>query len=74
MRIVSSRFHLETLMTGDYFLKTGMPCNKPSYIKSGLLRIYKQTEDKEATPAMYCLELLLPIVIRIHNQILMNQN
>lgn len=49
LQMVSSRFHLETLKKGDYFLKTGKPCNKLSFIKSGLLRIYKQTEDKEVT-------------------------
>jgi CRP-like cAMP-binding protein len=49
LQAVSSRFHIETLKKGDYFLKTGKPCNKLSFIKSGLLRIYKQTENKEVT-------------------------
>ncbi|WP_425639638.1 Crp/Fnr family transcriptional regulator [Algoriphagus yeomjeoni] len=49
LQVVSSHFHLETLKKGDYFLKTGKPCNKLSFIKSGLLRVYKQTESKEVT-------------------------
>ena len=49
LKSISSRFHQETLKKGDYFLKTGKPCNKLSFIKSGLLRVYKQTDDKEVT-------------------------
>lgn len=49
LRAVSSRFYLETLKKGASFLNTGQPCNKLSFIKSGLFRVYKQTEDKEVT-------------------------
>ncbi|PZX51987.1 Crp/Fnr family transcriptional regulator [Algoriphagus chordae] len=49
LQAISSRFQPETLKKGDFLLKTGKPCNKLSFIKSGLLRVYKQTEDKEVT-------------------------
>ncbi|SMG51954.1 cAMP-binding domain of CRP or a regulatory subunit of cAMP-dependent protein kinases [Marivirga sericea] len=49
LKTVSSLFQLETIKKGDYFLKTGNQCNKLSFIKSGYLRIYKTTEDKEVT-------------------------
>lgn len=37
------------LKKGGYYLKTGKPCDKLSFIKSGFLRIYVQVEDKEVT-------------------------
>lgn len=37
------------LNKGDYYLKTNQTCNKLSFIKSGLLRIYVNTEQKEVT-------------------------
>lgn len=46
---ITSLFHLGSLKKGDYFLKTGKPCDKLSFIKSGLLRIYTDIEDKEVT-------------------------
>lgn len=49
LQIVSSLFHQTTLKKGDYFLKTGKPCDKLSFIQSGFLRIYAFTEDKEVT-------------------------
>tara|TARA_R110002020_G_scaffold44957_4_gene129049 strand:+ start:14279 stop:14893 length:615 start_codon:yes stop_codon:yes gene_type:complete len=49
LQVITSRFHLETMKKDDYFLKAGKPCNKLSFIKSGFLRVYKQTEDKEVT-------------------------
>lgn len=46
---ISSLFKQTTLKKGDYFLKTGAFCNKLSFIKSGLLRIYVATDEKEVT-------------------------
>lgn len=49
LKALSASFHLEMLKKGEFYLETGKPCKKLSFIKSGLLRIYKQTEDKEVT-------------------------
>lgn len=49
LQIISSLFHLTTIKKGEYFLKTGKPCNKLSFIQSGLLRIFIATDDKEVT-------------------------
>jgi CRP-like cAMP-binding protein len=42
-------FQPTTLKKGNYFLETGKACNQLSFIQSGMLRIYVQTEDKEVT-------------------------
>ncbi|MCE7057121.1 Crp/Fnr family transcriptional regulator [Algoriphagus sp. AGSA1] len=49
LQAISSRFQSETLKKGEFYLKTEMPCKKLSFIKSGILRVYKQTPDKEVT-------------------------
>ncbi len=46
---ISSFFQITTLKKNDYFLKTGQSCEKLSFIKSGILRVYKATQDKEVT-------------------------
>lgn len=46
---ISSLFHEEELQKGDYFLHTGKYCNKLSFIKEGMLRIYVTTPEKEVT-------------------------
>lgn len=46
---ISSFFRAEKLRKGEFYLKTGAQCNKLSFITSGLLRIYHQTENKEVT-------------------------
>ncbi|MFN6945164.1 MAG: Crp/Fnr family transcriptional regulator [Cytophagaceae bacterium] len=46
---IGSLFTASRLKKGDFFLKTGRPCEKLSFIKSGLLRIYVTLEDKEVT-------------------------
>jgi len=46
---ISSFFHLKTLKKGDYFLKAGQVCDKLSFHKSGLIRVYIDTEEKEVT-------------------------
>ncbi len=49
LKRISSLFNLSTIQKGDFFLKTGRKCDKLSFIKSGYLRIYSITEDKEVT-------------------------
>lgn len=47
--MISSLFKPQTLKKGDFYLRTGRYCEKLSFVKSGLLRIYVSTEDKEVT-------------------------
>lgn len=47
--LISSLFKPQTLKKGDFYLRTGRYCEKMSFIKSGMLRIYVSTEDKEVT-------------------------
>ncbi|MCC6371940.1 MAG: Crp/Fnr family transcriptional regulator [Bacteroidia bacterium] len=49
MATIAALFKPEDLKKGDYYLKTGKLCNKLSFIKSGLLRIYVKDENKEVT-------------------------
>jgi CRP-like cAMP-binding protein len=46
---IGSLFKPELLKKGDFYLKTGKACNKLSFIRSGLLRIYVDNGDKEVT-------------------------
>jgi CRP/FNR family transcriptional regulator, anaerobic regulatory protein len=46
---VASFFKPEGLKKGDYYLKTGKPCDKLSFVQSGLLRVYVDLEDREVT-------------------------
>lgn len=46
---ISSFFHLTTLKKGDYFLKSGRVCDKLSFHKSGFIRVYVPTKEKEIT-------------------------
>ena len=46
---ISSLFKHNELKKGDFFLKTGRYCDKLSFVKSGLLRVYVNTEEKEVT-------------------------
>ena len=49
LKTLSTLFKEEELKKGDYFLKTGRSCDKLSFIKSGLLRIFVPVEEKEIT-------------------------
>ncbi len=49
MRILTSYFHPTTLEKGDYFLKAGRVCDKLSFHRSGLMRVYTEYYDKEVT-------------------------
>lgn len=46
---ITSLFQLETLKKGDYFLKTNKHCDRLSFIQSGFLRIFIETESKDVT-------------------------
>lgn len=46
---IVSVFKPTTIKKGGYFLKAGKACDKLSFIKSGLLRIFVRTEGKEVT-------------------------
>lgn len=46
---VASLFTLQKMNKGDYFLRTGHLCDKLSFVKSGMMRIYVTGEDKEVT-------------------------
>ncbi len=49
LQTISSLFHKSTIKKGGYFLKTGRSCDKLGFVKSGLLRIFLSSEDKEVT-------------------------
>lgn len=46
---VSSLFYTETLKKGDYYLRPGVHCNKLSFIRDGLLRVFVSLTDAEVT-------------------------
>lgn len=49
LKRISSLFNLTAIEKGDFYLETGKRCDKLSFIKSGNLRIFTTTEDKEVT-------------------------
>ncbi len=49
LELIRSLFKATTLKKNDYFLKAGKSCDKLSFIQSGMLRIFVNTEDKEVT-------------------------
>ncbi|ANQ49895.1 Crp/Fnr family transcriptional regulator [Flammeovirga sp. MY04] len=49
LKMISSLFHPYTIKKGEFYLEEGRRCEQLSFIKSGCLRIYKNTEDKEVT-------------------------
>jgi len=46
---LGSLFHQETLVKGSFYVHEGQRCDKLSFIRSGLIRIYSQSEKKEVT-------------------------
>jgi CRP-like cAMP-binding protein len=46
---VASFFKPEIIKKGDFYLKTGKACNKLSFVKSGMFRIFVELEDREVT-------------------------
>ncbi|BAP30601.1 cyclic nucleotide-binding domain protein [Chryseobacterium sp. StRB126] len=49
LKIIASFFKPEIIKKNDFFLKSGKKSTKLSFIKSGLLRIFCETEKKEIT-------------------------
>lgn len=49
MTEIASLFKPTVLRKGDFYVKTGKPCDKLSFIQSGFLRVYVSMEDKEVT-------------------------
>jgi CRP-like cAMP-binding protein len=49
MHTLVSYFHPATLEKGEYFLKQGRICDKLSFHRSGLLRVYAPYGEKEVT-------------------------
>ncbi len=49
MKVITSLFRPEIVPKGAYFLKTGAYCRKLSFVKTGYLRIFVETEKKEVT-------------------------
>ena len=49
LKTIGSLFKLTTIKKGDFYLRTGRMCDKLSFVKSGYLRIFATTENKEVT-------------------------
>lgn len=49
MSILVSYFHPTSLEKGDFFLKAGRVCDKLSFHRSGLMRVFAAHGDKEVT-------------------------
>jgi CRP-like cAMP-binding protein len=46
---IASLFKEERLQKGNSYLRAGAPCNKLSFIRSGYIRIYSDSGEKEVT-------------------------
>lgn len=46
---ITALFELEKLKKGDYFLSADSCCDRLSFIQSGFLRVFVETEKKEVT-------------------------
>ncbi len=62
LKAISSLFKEITILKGDYYIKEGRRGDKLGFIKSGYMRIYKTTADKEvtqwiSTPSYFVTEL-----------------
>lgn len=49
MAILASCFYQETLEKGDYFVRAGRVCNKMSFHRDGLMRVFAGHGEKEVT-------------------------
>ena len=49
IKMIVALFKPTTIKKGNFFLKSGRQCDKLSFIQSGILRIFVETEDKEVT-------------------------
>ena len=46
---IANNFKLTDLRKGEYFSKIGRTCDKLSFIKSGIIRIFREVDNKEIT-------------------------
>lgn len=46
---MAGQFKPETVKKGDYFLRSGVPCNRLSFIVEGILRVYIKLPEREVT-------------------------
>ncbi len=49
LKAITSYFEPETLKKGDYFLHTGKQCDRLSFVQSGFIRFFVETEKKDVT-------------------------
>lgn len=49
LKAITSFFEPEEIKKGDFFLKAGKQCDRLSFVTSGFLRIFADTEKKEVT-------------------------
>jgi CRP-like cAMP-binding protein len=49
LETVAALFHEDQLSKNEFYIKSGQYCQKLSFIKTGFLRIYANTERKEVT-------------------------
>jgi len=49
LKAITSCFEPETLKKGDYFLRTGKQCDRLSFVQSGFVRFFVETEKREVT-------------------------
>jgi CRP-like cAMP-binding protein len=49
LKTITSLFKPETIKKGDYFLMEGKSCEKLSFVQSGFLRVFTETEKKDVT-------------------------
>tara|TARA_R110002072_G_scaffold74671_4_gene176662 strand:- start:964 stop:1545 length:582 start_codon:yes stop_codon:yes gene_type:complete len=49
LQTIASLFKMSSLKKGEYLLQEGHRCTKLSFVQSGLLRMYRNTENKEVT-------------------------
>ncbi|GAL83821.1 hypothetical protein MYP_1049 [Sporocytophaga myxococcoides] len=49
LKTIVSFFKPETIKKNDYFLKSGKSCDKLSFVQSGFLRIFVETEKRDVT-------------------------
>jgi CRP-like cAMP-binding protein len=49
LSIIASLFQPEVLRKGEFYIKSGAPCDKLSFVQSGFLRLYGTVADKDIT-------------------------
>ncbi len=49
LHTIVSLFETESMQKGEYFVKAGRRCDKLSFVRSGFLRIFVETDRKEVT-------------------------